>query len=313
MSTILIAEDTRTQARMIQFMLEGEGFQTEVAANGLLALAAIEQRPPDIVLTDLHMPEMNGLELVEAVRSRFPSIPVVLMTADGSEEIAVQALQKGAASYVPKRHLEGDLVRTLRSLLDAARIDRDQQRLLECVEQQELHFKLRNDPAIVPLLTGHLRQSIAQMQLCDATATIRVGVALQEALLNAIHHGNLELKSELREQPSSVYYKLGEQRRFQPPYDGRHVYVSARLTRSEAIYTIRDEGPGFDPATLPDPTKPENIEKCSGRGLLLIRTFMDQVSHNAAGNELTMIKRRDANRTGGRLAPAPESAEVKMT
>lgn len=296
MSTILIAEDTRTQARMIQFMLEAEGFQTEVAANGRLALKAMEQRLPDIVLTDLHMPEMNGLELVVAVRSRFPSIPVVLMTADGSEEIAVQALQKGAASYVPKRHLEDDLVRTLHSLLDATRSDRNQQRLLDCVEQQELHFKIQNDPALVPLLTGYLRQSIAQMQLCDETATIRVGVALQEALLNAMHHGNLELKSELREQPASVYYELGKQRRHQSPFDRRHVYLSARLSRSEASYTIRDEGPGFDPTTLPDPTNPENIEKCSGRGLLLIRTFMDQVTHNASGNELTMTKRRDANR-----------------
>ena len=305
MSTILIAEDTRTQARMIQFMLEAEGFQTEVAANGRLALKVMEQRLPDIVLTDLHMPEMNGLELVEAVRSRFPSIPVVLMTADGSEEIAVQALQRGAASYVPKRHLEHDLVRTLRSLLDAARSDRDQQRLLDCVEQQELHFKIQNDPALVPLLTGYLRQSIAQMQLCDATATIRVGVALQEALLNAMHHGNLELKSELREQPESAYYELGKQRRHHPPFDRRHVYVSARLSRSEAIYTIRDEGPGFDPTTLPDPTNPENIEKCSGRGLLLIRTFMDQVSHNAKGNELTMIKCRDANRANPNDAQSP--------
>ena len=304
MPTILIAEDTRTQARMIQFMLEGEGFQTEVAADGRLALKSMEQRLPDIVLTDLHMPEMNGLELVEAIRSRFPSVPVVLMTADGSEEIAVQALQKGAASYVPKRHLEDLLVRTLRSLLDLVRIDRDQQRLLDCIEQQELHFKLQNDPALVPLLVSHLRQSITRMQLCDATGTIRVGVALQEALLNAIYHGNLELKSELRESPASVYYKLGEQRRHQPPYDHRHVYVSARLSRSEAIYTIRDEGQGFDPATLPDPTNPENIEKCSGRGLLLIRTFMDHVSHNAIGNELTMIKRRDPNRTSGLPAPA---------
>lgn len=296
MPTILIAEDTRTQARMIQFMLEGEGFQTEIAADGRLALSAIEQRPPDIVLTDLHMPEMNGLELVEAVRSRFPSIPVVLMTADGSEEIAVEALKKGAASYVPKRHLNEDLVRTLRNLLDAARVDRDQQRLLDCVEQQELHFKLQNDPTLVPLLIGHLRQGLTRMQLCDATATIRVGVALQEALLNAMHHGNLELKSELREQPSSIYYELGEQRRHLPPYDRRHVYVSARLSRSEAVYTIRDEGPGFDPAQLPDPTNPENIEKCSGRGLLLIRTFMDRVSHNSTGNELTMVKHRDLKR-----------------
>ena len=54
---------------------------------------------------------------------------------------------------------------------------------------------------------------------------------------------------------------------------------------------IRDEGPGFDPDGLPDPTDPENLTKASGRGVLLIRTFMDEVRFNDTGNEITMIKR----------------------
>ena len=66
-----------------------------------------------MVLTDLNMPEMNGLQLVEAARGDFPAVPVVLMTALGSEEIAVEALQKGAASYVPKRNLAQDIADTL--------------------------------------------------------------------------------------------------------------------------------------------------------------------------------------------------------
>ena len=57
-------------------------------------------------------------------------------------------------------------------------------------------------------------------------------------------------------------------------------------------YVITDEGPGFDPSSLPDPTDLENLEKASGRGLLLIRTFMDEVQHNDRGNELTMVFRR---------------------
>ena len=55
---------------------------------------------------------------------------------------------------------------------------------------------------------------------------------------------------------------------------------------------VRDEGPGFDPATLPDPTDPSNLERVGGRGLLLIRTFMDEVRHNESGNEITFVKRR---------------------
>ena len=61
---------------------------------------------------------------------------------------------------------------------------------------------------------------------------------------------------------------------------------------SEATFTIRDQGPGFDPSSLPDPTAPENVGKVNGRGMFLIRTFMDEVRFNESGNEVTMIKRR---------------------
>ena len=85
------------------------------------ALALIQERPPDLVLTDLHMPEMDGLELVVEVRKNFPLVPVILMTAYGSEEIAIQALQKGAASYVPKRNLAQDLAETTENVLSLPR------------------------------------------------------------------------------------------------------------------------------------------------------------------------------------------------
>jgi anti-sigma regulatory factor (Ser/Thr protein kinase) len=69
----------------------------------------------------------------------------------------------------------------------------------------------------------------------------------------------------------------------------------SRESRDEALYVVRDEGPGFDPSILPDPTDPANLEKVSGRGLLLIRTFMDEIHHDDHGREITMVKRREAN------------------
>jgi anti-sigma regulatory factor (Ser/Thr protein kinase) len=106
-----------------------------------------------------------------------------------------------------------------------------------------------------------------------------------------MHHGNLELSSQLRETNDKEYYRLGQERRRQKPYSDRKVFVTALDTPDESIYIIRDEGPGFDPAKLPDPLDPENMDRVSGRGLLLIRTFMDEVRHNPAGNEITVIKR----------------------
>ena len=84
------------------------------------ALDKMAQVIPDVVLTDMIMPNMGGLELVAIIRKRFPVVPAVLMTSVGNEESAVRALQKGAASYVPKKNLQRDLCWALGNVLDAA-------------------------------------------------------------------------------------------------------------------------------------------------------------------------------------------------
>jgi anti-sigma regulatory factor (Ser/Thr protein kinase) len=83
-----------------------------------------------------------------------------------------------------------------------------------------------------------------------------------------------------------------QQRRQSSPYLDRRIHVQAKLSRESILFVIRDEGPGFDPRRLPDPTDPANLETVSGRGVFLMRTFMDEVIYNATGNEVTLIKRR---------------------
>src|SRR5260370_3044783 len=95
-SQILVVEDSLTQAQAIQYLLEDAGYTVAQAADRREALAVLARQTPDAILTDLEIPHMNGLELVEAVRRDYPGVPVILMTGLGSEEIAVQALQKGA-------------------------------------------------------------------------------------------------------------------------------------------------------------------------------------------------------------------------
>src|SRR5208337_4834324 len=102
------------------------GWTPTFANDGREALAAMERAAPDIVLTDLLMPEMDGLELVQAIRAKYPTIPVILMTAHGSEDIAIQALQKGAASYVPKKCLARDLAETVDNVMAVAQTGRNQ-------------------------------------------------------------------------------------------------------------------------------------------------------------------------------------------
>jgi CheY-like chemotaxis protein/anti-sigma regulatory factor (Ser/Thr protein kinase) len=294
MARVLVVEDSPTQASELCFLLEDAGFEIDLAIDGVAALSSLRERLPDLIVTDLQMPRMDGLALVEAVRTEHPSVPVVLITAHGSEEIAARALRCGAASYVPKRYLGRDLAQVVHEIIAMAAPDPERERVIESLEETRFRFVLVNDDSLVAPLIRRLEEVVLEMGLCDRAELIRLAVALREAIVNAIHHGNLELDSELRQDDERIYRRLGEQRREQSPYRERRVRIDVGVTRTEATFTIRDEGPGFDPSTLPDPTDPENLCRIGGRGLLLIRTLMDEVSFNATGNEINLVKRRRA-------------------
>lgn len=294
MVTFLVVDDVPLDRLLAgALLLEHPGWTVNYAEDGQEALVLIQESLPDVVLTDIQMPLLDGLQLVEAMHRDYPQIPVVLMTAHGSEESAVAALKAGAASYVPKRDLFRDLISTCEKVLDLARVKRSQKQALECLAETELRFILSNEPIQVPALIHHLQTQLVAMGLVDQSSVIRVGTALQEGIINAMEHGNLEVSSELREgEDFEAYRRVIDERRELPPYRDRRVEVIARISREEARFTIRDQGPGFDTTKLPDPRDPMNLQKCSGRGLFLIRTFMDDVSFGKNGTEIVMTKHK---------------------
>lgn len=290
---ILLVEDSPTQAAHMRFILEDAGYRVAVAVDGRAGLESVRSQLPMLVVTDLHMPEMNGLELVEQLRREFASLPVILTTAAGTEDIATEALRRGAASYVPKRKAETLLVETVRQIIALAGADRMARKLVECQTSSHLTFSLYNDDTLVPAVIARIRDQLLEMGICDNAGLMPVSTALDESLVNAMIHGNLEVSSKLRDEDAGKPYRDQiVERRALSPYCDRRVHVELTTNRDEACIVIRDEGPGFDPSKIPDPRDPSNIEKVSGRGLLLIQTFMDEVRHNEQGNEITMIKRR---------------------
>jgi CheY-like chemotaxis protein/anti-sigma regulatory factor (Ser/Thr protein kinase) len=290
---ILIVDDSATDRHLAGAIVQKiEGWQAHFASNGKEALEALLGQSIDVVLTDMLMPEMDGLELVRAIRAQHPLVPVILMTAHGSEDLAIAALRNGAASYVPKKSLPRDLEETLDGVLAASQSNRHEQLVLDCMVHHETHYRLDNDVGVVAPLVGHLEHQLERLRLCEPSGLVLIGVALHEALTNAILHGNLGVRSQLREDDEKEYYRLIAERRTRPPWSERRVLVSATLTPQEAVFVVRDEGEGFDPELLPDPTDPANLGRVSGRGLLLIQTFMDRVEHNERGNQITMVKRR---------------------
>ena len=292
MTTILVVDDSAMDRRIAGGLLESEpDCQVLYAEDGAVALKSVDENLPDVVVTDMVMPNLDGLQFVEAMKRDFPLIPVIIMTAVGTEETAVQALKRGAASYVTKRRLAQDLIETVRMVLQAADDERNVSRLLvHRTQQADFKFVLENELPLLAASVTYMQQTMHAMGLFDEAGRLQIGVALEEVLLNAMFHGNLELSSSLREADKPTYHEVARVRAQESPYRERRIFVDASFSPSGAEFKIRDQGPGFDPKTLPDPTDPANLHQVSGRGLLLIHAFMDAVAFNDSGNEVRLTK-----------------------
>jgi two-component system NtrC family response regulator len=131
---IVVVDDDESLRRVVQFQLEQAGYDVIAEAGGVQALQALQQSPRDLVITDLRMPGLSGLELLRKIRTDFPEVSVIIVTAFGTVETAVDAMKAGAYDYITKpvnpeelkltveralnhQHLLEE-VRTLRSNLD---------------------------------------------------------------------------------------------------------------------------------------------------------------------------------------------------
>jgi len=299
MTTILVVDDSAVDRRLVGGLLEKRfPWRIEYAADGVEALARMKNLAPDLIVTDLTMPTMDGLELVRSLRVHHPEVPVILMTAYGSEALAVEALAQGAASYVPKSSLAAKLADTVEGVLGLARASQSREQLMRCLVRTEFSFALENDPAMIDPLVDLVQQMIAGMKFTDFAGRLQISVAVKEALLNALFHGNLQITQQEIEAVSDHLLEenepsLVEQRRAQAPYNERKLLVDVKITGEEARFVIRDQGPGFDVHAVSGVNDQGNPELERGRGLSLMRTFMDQVVFNEAGSEVTLIKRRD--------------------
>ena len=299
MPTVLVVDDSPVDRRLAGKLLEkNPQLAVDYAAHGGEALRQMEQRMPDLVLTDLQMPNMDGLRLIETVRRLYPLVPVIIMTAHGSEDVAVKALMSGAAGFVPKGGLAGALVDTVESVLTLARKKRGHDRLMDCVGSGEATLALPSDRTLFAPLVEQVQHLVSAVELVDETDSLRVALALEEALVNALYHGNLGLSPAEIEQANSAFHQGGQTvlpDRLPPEIRERKIHVRVQFSREQAAFTIRDEGSGFNPAEIPAPTDPLNFsgESPAGRGLVLIRMFMDEVSFNESANEIRLIKRRE--------------------
>lgn len=136
METVLIVDDEKNYPLILSAVLEEEGFETFTANRGLDALEILKNADVDLVVTDMKMPSMDGMELLEKIKLEDEDLPVIMMTAHGTVDKAVEAMQKGAYSYILKPFDNEQLVIYVNKAIAMYRIVKENRQLRNAVELQ---------------------------------------------------------------------------------------------------------------------------------------------------------------------------------
>ncbi len=125
--SILVIDDEDSMRRFLTVLLEREGYRVVSSATGQAALRAMEGESFDVVITDLKMPDMDGIEILEEVKSRKPSTPVVIFTAHATIASAIDAVNKGAFQYVEKKAKNDEIALVVKNALSLGRLQTENQ------------------------------------------------------------------------------------------------------------------------------------------------------------------------------------------
>jgi CheY-like chemotaxis protein/anti-sigma regulatory factor (Ser/Thr protein kinase) len=276
MSRILVVDDDKTTRLVLRKVLANAGFSTAVAKDGVEALKAIDGGGFDLLLLDVWMPRMNGLELLAKLRSAKNRPRVVVMTSDDAPETLLKAVREQAFKYVHKPVESAALLETVRDALAAP-----EGPPIEVVSARPEWVEL-----VVPCTreaAGRLESVMAHLD-ANLAPDVResIGFAFRELLLNAVEWGG-------KLDPS------------------RTVRIACLRAKRMLIYRIADPGPGFDIEQLPhaaigqppgDPIAHMHVREAKGIrpggfGLLSVRASVDELLHNEQRNEVVFIKYLD--------------------
>lgn len=275
MAKILVVDDDRATRHLLTKVLASAGFAASAARDGADALKQLQRRRFDLILLDIWMPRMSGLDLLARLRRRKARFKAIVMTSDDTPATMLQAVREQAVEYVKKPVEPLELLRLVRDVLTGEAAPP-----IEVVSARPEWVEL-----VAPCTreaAERVRGVIARLE-ADLDDEVRdaVGFAFRELLLNAVEWGG-------RLDPS------------------RQVRISFLRGRRMLLYRIADPGSGFriedlDHAAITHPDSPiEHMQKREekglrpgGFGLLMVRGRVDELIYNEKRNEVVFIKYLD--------------------
>jgi CheY-like chemotaxis protein len=290
---ILIADDEEQIIDILRLHFEKWGYSCDSAENGEEAFSKIIKSPPDLLVTDIRMPRMDGLELIEKIKGEGIELPVVVITAYFDIDNAIKALRLGAVNFF-KKPFEFPAIHNTIFKIEKLKVSQlERLNALSYLEKGDMRFIIPSDVDLIDGVSSYITDRAMDLGIIPGHHKFYTQLAIDEAISNAILHGNLRIKDlEAEDKRNRTREELYRERFSQPEFGNKKVHIEAVLNPSMMEVVVTDEGDGFNYSELPDPTDSENVFRYHGRGIFVIRNTMDQVRFNEKGNSITLVKHK---------------------
>ncbi len=268
---ILVVDDERDVRETLSEMIEGLGYPVLVAENGVKALDRIKTEKVDLIITDLSMPKMNGLELIVKSKRLNPNIPIAVISAYGSAENTTYALTRGAFNFIAKPFKISQVKELVRKGKQLRELALGTYALMEWVHS-ETEMVFPSQPRLFPSAILFIVKECQWRGIEDEARLENVAICLEELLSNAFIHGNRKNKS-------------------------KQIKVKMAFDAEKFVLSVRDEGSGFDGRDYLEKIRQVEDSIPEKRGLFIVDFLVDELRFDKKGNEVTAVIYREDKTT----------------
>lgn len=292
MPNILVVDDSETQIVFVKSVLQNLGVSVRSAANGREALDQLNEHPMDLVVTDMRMPVMDGLELIREMQTHHPSVPAILLTGFGSEILATEALSAGAVNFLSKEYIHIQLRDTTQRVIRLANANAQMLAIKGALRPSTQDFLIDSALERVSPLVCLQLQMLTAMRVLRTSERIRIAEALHYLYYLLILHENLELpvsKTPLSLSQATSLIESIEQADEARARARRTIATRIEVDQEAVRFTLSYQGDGEAIRKGPLPGTPDSFSDERGRGMLLLTSVMDEVFLGRVG-EITLVK-----------------------
>ncbi len=263
---ILVVDDEADVRETLSDMIQGMGYQVVVAEDGTEALERTKTEKVDLIITDLSMPRMSGLELIVQSKRINPNIPIAVISAYGSVENTTYALTRGAFNFIAKPFKMSQIKELIRKGRQLRELSVETDALMEWVQSQtEMVFP--GHPGSFPSAILFAVKECQWRGIEDETRLENVASCLDELLSNAFIHGNRQDKD-------------------------KRIKVKMIFDVAKVVLSVEDEGEGFDGENYLREMRRQQATIPEKRGLFIVDLLMDELRFSERGNEVNAVMYR---------------------